>query len=159
MIASRTQRTALAKQRRGFLHLFFLKQKAITPGMANPWMPVPEWQKYLRDKAMQDPKYHQHFFDEINPEANRKGRKAEVFFLTIVVVVLNLYLWVLSIRTRSLQIECLKIEETQSKFVSKLIISDEGLLKEIVAAVDRVGAEKNIKKRKAVYEQEFQGLL
>ena len=146
-------------QRRGFLHFLLFKQKVKSPLLLNPWRDIPEWQKYLRRKAVENPKYHQRFLDEVNPEVQREGNKTQMFVLVAVLVFLVCYDTVLGIRCRSLQVD---IEDIQFKYIDLnrgLKLADQNFSTKIIEALDEVMKGNSDRQRGKIFKQVFDGLI
>eukprot|EP01063_Lacrimia_lanifica_P014226 TRINITY_DN2085_c0_g1_i2.p1 TRINITY_DN2085_c0_g1~~TRINITY_DN2085_c0_g1_i2.p1 ORF type:complete len:164 (+),score=50.15 TRINITY_DN2085_c0_g1_i2:109-600(+) len=149
---------ALASQRRAFLHLLLFKRKRLSPGLQNPWKDLPEWQQYLRKKALEDPKYHQSFFDEINPEKNRLGRKAQLFAVTVLLTWTFLYHWVVTVQCDSLHLECLAIKKVYDDREVARASADQRILNSIREKLDEVKKQNSGRRRANEYRKQFEGI-
>ncbi|KAJ9447360.1 hypothetical protein DIPPA_10646 [Diplonema papillatum] len=157
--AAASSRSAAARQRRTFLHLLLFRRKPQSPGMENPWTPPPKWQQYLREKAMEDPQYHQALFDQVNTEKNRRGHKVHFFLAVMLITMLALYYGVLNIRTRSLQLDCEDILAEYRSEQTRLVEGDNAMLKAITDHIDAICDEKSASKRGAEFKRRFAGLI
>eukprot|EP01060_Flectonema_neradi_P010378 TRINITY_DN1745_c0_g1_i1.p1 TRINITY_DN1745_c0_g1~~TRINITY_DN1745_c0_g1_i1.p1 ORF type:complete len:176 (+),score=22.31 TRINITY_DN1745_c0_g1_i1:48-530(+) len=160
MILRSTSRTgALGQQRRGFLHFFLFRKKVLSPIALNPWREIPEWQQYLRRKAVENPKYHQYFYDEVNPELQRQGMKAQLFVFVAIASFITCYWLVLTIRSRSLQIDAEEIQNRYLELNKKLTAADNLFISRITDTLTEVANEKSDRQRGKKFKEAFTGLI
>ena len=117
-----------------------MKKKPLTPAMQNPYVDMPEWQKYLREKQAEMPQYHKDLLDEIEPNKQRRGAKVEMFVLIALITMVWWFARLMYLRIRTSQDTVMKDMDAFSKLHNKLLLGDEFLIRTMVSQIDSIRA-------------------